>query len=99
MLSIQEIFNEVIDAGFYSENYKANEYCSFMCFSLKYAEADGIITKQEMEFALLQIRNYVKNEQCTLVDELKELFKREVTFKDTLDIYKNWEKRPDLVVN
>ena len=61
-------------------------------FSLKYAEADGIITKQEMEFALLQIRNYVKNEQCTLVDELKELFKREVTFKDTLDIYKKLGK-------
>lgn len=98
MLSIQGIFNEVINAGFYSENYKANEYCSFMCFSLKYAEADGVITKQEMEFALLQIRSYVKIES-TLSDELKELFKREVTFKDTLDIYKNWEKRPDLVVN
>lgn len=98
MLSIQEIFNEVIDAGFYSENYKANQYCSFMCFSLKYAEADGVITKQEMDYALLEIRSYVKIES-TLSDELKELFKREVTFKDTLDIYKNWEKRPDLVVN
>lgn len=98
MLSIQGIFNEVINAGFYSENYKANEYCSFMCFSLKYAEADGVITKQEMDYALLEIRSYVKIES-TLSDELKELFKRDITFIDNLNIYKNWEKRPDLVVN
>lgn len=98
MLGIQGIFNEVINAGFYSENYKANEYCSFMCFSLKYAEADGVITKQEMDYALLEIRSYVKIES-TLSDELKELFKRDITFIDNLNIYKNWEKRPDLVVN
>lgn len=92
--SIQEIFNVVIEEGFYK-----SPSCSLMCFALIDAFDAGVISSEEMDAAHEAIRNYL-----TQTGEYNPIFLKSAlflsglpySFEDRLAIYKDWDNRPKL---
>lgn len=86
--SVQEIFDAVIDGGFYTE------YANWMCHSLESARFHGVISKKEEKIAKREIRAYLGG--YTFLET--KLFHLGLPFKlpDRLAIYRNWSSRPSL---
>src|SRR5690554_3155291 len=86
--SVQEIFDAVIDAGFYTERTE------WMCFSLRGAYSNGVISVKEMEIAECEIDEYLGG--YSLLET--KLYHNDLPceFPDRLAIYRNWSNRPSL---
>lgn len=95
MRTIQQIFDIIIDAG---------HYHSLMCFGVYDAHIHELITTEEHDFAIAEIRRYLcdlgGNEDYwsgdvrpDLVDALR-LAGLAFSFEDRLKIYREWADRP-----
>ena len=84
--SVQEIFDAVIDGGFYTE------YTDWMCLSLSDAHLEGVISKKEREIARREIGEYLGS-FGTLESKLYH-YNLPYEFPDRLAIYRNWKNRP-----
>lgn len=95
MKRIQEIFDQVIEAGFYDPSSPPEGVaCVFMCDALASAAVHGLITKYEAENLQNEIDIYIKG-AWTLRAELK---RNELPNSpcDLLAIYRDWNRRPQL---
>lgn len=93
-MSIQGIFNKVIDAGLYNPNSSAGT-CMFMCNALSEAYTNGVISYEEYFKVDLAIRRYLGWTNFTLRSFLEEKGGREgVEDYELLAIYQDWENRP-----
>lgn len=81
----QEIFNKVIEAGFY------NEKDGLMCHSLKAAARQGVITAEEFIAAKDEITAYLKGFGSLggYLDYKKQPF----DFATRLAVYKDWANK------
>lgn len=86
--SVQEIFDAVIDAGFYTERTE------WMCFSLRGAHSKGVISAKEMEIAECEIGEYLGG--YALLESKLYDGSLPNQFPDRLAIYRNWSSRPSL---
>lgn len=86
--SVQEIFDAVIDGGFYTERVY------YMCFSLQGAYSEGVISKKEMCIAGRSIKSYLGRRYSLESLLLEHGLPRK--FSDRLSIYRNWANRPRL---
>src|SRR5690606_14666269 len=84
--SAQEIFDAVIDAGFYTDS------TDWMCHSLELARRCGVISKEEKEIARREIRAYLG--RFTLLETKLYHYSLPNQFSDRLAIYRNWANRP-----
>lgn len=91
--TLQEIFNVVIDKGYYKEFGVRGS--SFMCNALFGAYCADVITRKEHDKALDAIGNYIDKytSDITLKSALINL-NRPYNFSDRLAIYRNWKNRP-----
>jgi len=86
--SVQEIFDAVIDAGFYTERL------DWMCHSLDGAYFNGVISVKEKEIARRAIKAYL-GDYIFLETKLYH-FGLPHEFPDRLAIYRDWKNRPSL---
>lgn len=97
MRSIQEIFNVVIDSGYYSDTDNGR----FMCISLNVAFYHaGIITYEERLAAKKAIDDFLTGEwdsYAFLYTALSTHYDLH-TFEDRLNVYRNWEESQKLKV-
>lgn len=84
--SVQEIFDAVIDKGFYTERE------DYMCLCLQGAYSEGVISKKEMRKAGRSIKSYLGRYPALESMLLDHGFPRK--FSDRLYIYRNWANRP-----
>lgn len=88
-VNVQDVFNRVIDAGFYS---KASDW---MCLSLVDAIDGGFISASEYRQARGEIRAYLSYRHPTLEGALKANGLPS-DFEFRLAIYRDWVNRPSL---
>jgi len=86
--SVQEIFDAVIDAGFYTEHE------DWMCRSLELARLCGVISKEEKKIARREIGAYLGS--FTILESKLYFYNLPYKFPDRLAIYRNWASRPSL---
>lgn len=86
--SVQEIFDAVIDGGFYTERE------DLMCFSLGGACFEGVISKKEREIAAGSIQSYLRP-YYSLESKLS-CYDLPNKFPNRLAIYRDWANRPRL---
>lgn len=94
MRTVQEVFNDVIDEGFYFDESTYGKSARHMCGALYYAWYNGHITEAEYQRADAEIREYLQ-------DHAFLRYALEVTglpheYEDRLAIYRNWANRPKL---
>jgi hypothetical protein len=84
---VQEIFNKVINAGYYT----GSDY-GFMCLSLSVANNQQVITAEERFTTIEEIANYIGS-HITLMAYLESL---QLPYRgtDRLKIYQDWANRP-----
>lgn len=93
--SVQEIFNEVIECGYYTEN-RLSDFHPYMCGSILDAYNHNIISKTERKKALAAIREYMKFGSSGYLAICLKDYGLPYSFKDRLHLYKNWKDRPKL---
>ncbi len=91
-MNIQEIFNRVIDQGYYS-TLTSN---SVMCHSLYLARGEGVISTDEYLFAREQIDEYLRPTYCTYLFRALEEAGLPSTIEARTAIYRDWANRPTL---
>lgn len=85
-MNVQEIFNKVIEEGYYS--YRV----MLMCPALGAARRDKVITQEEWQLAIDEIKAYLKG-YGSLGGKLMNM-KLPYKFEHRMEIYKNWSERP-----
>jgi len=90
MKTTQEIFDLVIDQGFYT-----TETSMYMCWALDKALRLGDITKEEHCIATKEIEDYLDG-WFTFQTALRESGLPR-SFQNRLAIYRNWANRPQLI--
>lgn len=98
---LQQIFDTVIDKGFYNP---AKAHCRYMCLSLRGAQYDRIISDNDLLFAKEEIVNYLNYLlsfkfkdipcQCVTLSGALNSLNLPAQNSDLLFIYRNWHKRP-----
>ena len=101
MRSLQDIFNHMIDGGFYTEEFnESGRGDPYMCNALERAHDEGEISRDERDFALNEIDSFINpdndEEKRTLRSALYENAMR-CGYEDKCKIYRNWDKRPVLL--
>lgn len=88
-MNVQDVFNKVIDSGFYSEHD-----VQLMCHALRQAEAASIISKEEHQLGKKEIISYLSGFGSLggLLDNKNHPW----DFQSRLSIYKDWANRPSL---
>jgi len=98
MRTLQEIFDVVIEGGYYGSR-KTGVVCdAYMCFALSNASGE-LITQEEAAFANSHIQKYLDSLSYGNVLTLKGALRGNNfprSSKDLLAIYKDWETRPRL---
>lgn len=95
-INVQEVFNKVIEAGYYAIYEEGKRSSTLMCFALSKAHMDNLITLDERHQAGLAIRDYLPD--CGTLED--KLFRNNYPygFKARRTIYLNWNNRPDLPI-
>lgn len=95
--TLQQIFDAVIDAGYYRES-GCNDY---MCNSLSTACEANIITQGEYNKALKAVNQYSKPTNQAIYTLRNVLYKNGLpyVYSDRLAIYRNWARRPKINKN
>lgn len=88
-VDVQDVFNRVIDAEFYSEGY------DWMCLSLEGARERGLISRSEYKQAGDEIGAFLIFGYPTLRWAL-EANGLPSDFESRLAIYRDWTNRPNL---
>lgn len=102
MRSIQDIFNTVIESGYYGER-DGRRSSPFMCLALRLASCHLAISSKEYEYALAEVRGYV--EQLHKALHLPPVVQHNLRAtlsalnlpsgdEACLAIYKDWASRP-----
>lgn len=103
--NLQEIFNTVIDHGFYCEkelyNYdETGNYLSdtrdYMCGALFTAHRCGVITEKEFHFAERKIAEYLALTGRAFLESALSDSGLPNSFNARKAIYQNWANRPTL---
>ena len=96
---VQEIFNKVIEAGYYGDTEEEGVPNSlFMCFALESAVEDQVISSNDFGRGLLAIEAYLAKgggKHHALASLLSQ-FDLPCSERDCLAVYKDWDNRPDL---
>ena len=87
---VQAIFDKVIKAYFYPI---PNETTHWMCEALWLARRHNIVSRDEQEYAVHAIKDYLKG-HLTLRAFLKGELNLPNSIEDRLKIYQNWSDRP-----
>ena len=102
MRTAQEVFDAVINGGFYRAESRALMYSFHMCFSLEDAKLQGVISQEEMKATQDAITHYVMGElNVRCVEGLESILLQNnlpCDFPARLSIYQDWENRPNLAV-
>ena len=101
MRNIQEIFDTVIDSGFYKEETEStgrgNKY---MCNAIWFAKITGVINDDEWMMVNIEISQYLNpNGIYSETPTLNEMLTQsgiEASYETRLNLFRNWEKRPAL---
>lgn len=99
MRSVQELFNLIIDKGYYGEEraVKTSEgtpASELMCHAISYASTDKIISLGEKQRLTKAVQSYIRPFfEVTLKHHLETLG-RPSTLEDRIKIYRDWENRP-----
>ena len=102
MKNVQEIFNTVMEGGYYGGSYPSLEGRlreRYMCFALRRALGNKLITYEEASFAASCIEEYLKcllpnrRHVLTLMSALRDNDLPH-SLEDLLAIYQDWENRP-----
>ena len=91
MTDVQEIFNRVIDQGYYTPY----DY-SVMCNSLHNALCGDVISTDEYRFARKQIGNYLLPTNCAYLRTALAQAGLPHTIEARTAIYRDWANRPSL---
>lgn len=93
----QEILNIAIASGMYKPQHLCDDIENeswYMCDVLGYLEEENTISYEEMSMVKEEIRKYL-GKSCTLLEALTfSGFPNE--FRNCLDIYRDWDSRPEL---
>lgn len=89
-IDVQEVFNKVIDAGYFKKRYST--LLPFMCRELRKAVHAGVISTEECTTAEKEISQYL-GKYGTLWLKLLHLGLPHA-YADRLFIYRNWNNRP-----
>ena len=92
-MNIQEIFNLVIDQGYYD----TSQDWSAMCNSLHNAWDYGEISKDDYRFAVEQIDRYLRPTDCSYLFTALKQAGLPNTIKARTAIYRDWANRPALI--
>ena len=92
MINVQEVFDKVIEAKYYSEFNGV----PLMCHALKNAARDGVISLEEFVEANKEIRNYLGGFGSLggLLDNKNQPWE----YSARLAIYQNWANKPNFDV-
>lgn len=102
--TVQQLFNAVIDGGFYSEDY--NRYdepfppSEWMCCAVSSANRAKCITDAEAEKMRRAINRYMSSLSISAGTLSTALWhnNKPGTFNDRLAIYRDWKNRPRKVL-
>lgn len=89
-IDVQEVFNKVIDTGYYKNTYLLHQ--TLMCLSLSSAASAKVITEKERAAATKEIIQYLEG-YLTLSLKLSCMNLPD-RFEDCLVIYRNWNNKP-----
>lgn len=92
--TIQEIFNAVIDEGFYSNEFIESKSSRWMCEAIHYAYVAELLTMEERRLALEEIKEYIQG--YTFLGSALSISNLPYKYEDRLAIYRNWANRPQL---
>lgn len=95
---IQEIFDAVIDNGFFGPKTTGEKHHEFMCDALYAAGYDKVISQAEYMFAKQAIKDYLRTSK-TFTSYLEvALYRAGLPFdvKDRQAIYSDWVNRPNI---
>lgn len=99
-VDVQDVFNQVIDAGYY-RHWRVGEFehlpinfSEFMCVSLTLAEEDGVISRRQFRCAVVELRRYLKGHSALASKLCDNKLPRD--FESRLAIYRDWANRPSL---
>ena len=96
MRTVQEIFEVVIDNGFYAAKYIKDTSSPVMCYALLYAKGAGMITHPEYASAFEEVKGYIGGTGCPTLKMALDASNMKSDFNDLLMIYLDWEFRPEL---
>ena len=91
-MNVQEIFNRVIDNGYYTSHIH-----SAMCNSLHDAWSWDVISDAECRFAMEQIDDYLIPTDCAYLQKALEKAGLPNTIEARTAIYRDWANRPNLL--
>ena len=91
-MNIQEIFNRVIDHGYYDISHTD----SAMCSALYTAWYQGVVSYEEYLFAGNQIRQYLGSAYCVYLFTALKQAGLPNTIEARTAIYRDWANRPSL---
>ena len=94
MRTIQEIFDAVIDGGYYANEFTPEEVSGHMCVALTYANAADRITEAERHLALDEIQEYLQG--AIFLSTVLSIRDLPYEHEDRLAIYRDWVNRPQL---
>lgn len=94
MRNIQEIFDVVIDRGFYSNVPIYNWASWYMCEAVYFAQVTGHITGAERRMAVDAINEYLQ--AYVFLRAALSCSDLPCGYEDRLAIYKDWANRPQL---
>lgn len=98
MRKLQEIFDAVIEGGFYREDFMSKKLTTHssevMCYALELASSAEDITFHECEKAQTAIETYLQG--VMYLETVLRKSGKPCGFADREAIYKNWAKRPRL---
>lgn len=96
MKSVQEIFDIVINHGYYKSHFEIRRTSPYMCVALYAAALGGVITESEERKAYLAIYEYLDPTWCVSLEDALQQSDLPNSFTRRLHLYRNWADRPNL---
>ena len=90
MSDVQEIFDRVIDQRYYNTSFTH----SAMCCALDSAWSWEAISEDEYQFAIEQIKEYLRPTNCAYLRAALEKSGLPSTIEARTSLYRDWENRP-----
>lgn len=92
-MNVQEIFNRVIDQGYYDISFAHTA----MCHSLNKAWDEEAISEEEYQLACEQIEEYLLTADCAYLFTALRNAGLPHTIEARTAIYRDWANRPNLL--
>ena len=95
-MTVQDIFNTVINHGYFKSYFSIHKCSEYMCLALDFAQIDGVITPAEADIARLAIEEYLDISGCISLTLALQESQLPNGFERRLRIYRDWANRPAL---